>query len=63
MPCCVRGYHGYKDIWEAVIGEELACDRELDNPSSCNKTWNYHWALTKEDVENLFSVPENKLLK
>lgn len=32
MPCCVRGYHVYKDIWEAVIGEELVCDREPNNP-------------------------------
>ena len=21
MACCVRGYHVYKDIWAAVIGE------------------------------------------
>ena len=24
---CVRGYHIYKDIWDAVIGEELQCER------------------------------------
>ena len=23
---CVRGYHVYKDIWEAAIGEELLCE-------------------------------------
>ena len=28
----VRGYHTYKDIWEASVGEELACQRETDNP-------------------------------
>lgn len=28
---CVRGYHVYKNIWDAVIGEELQCERELDN--------------------------------
>ena len=27
----VRGYHYYKDIWEAVIGEELECEREHGN--------------------------------
>ena len=21
MPCCVRGYHVYKEVWEAAIGE------------------------------------------
>ena len=28
---CVRGYHIYKDIWPAVIGEVLACEREPSN--------------------------------
>ena len=28
---CVRGYHIYKDIWDATIGEELQCARESDN--------------------------------
>ena len=28
---CVRGYHVYKDIWEAAIGEELPCERETKN--------------------------------
>lgn len=23
--CCIRGYHVYKDIWEAVANEELVC--------------------------------------
>lgn len=27
----VRGYHTYKDIWTAVLGEELLCKREVDN--------------------------------
>lgn len=30
---CVRGYHFYKNIWDAVIGEEIQCERELDNES------------------------------
>ena len=29
--CCIRGYHIYKDIWEAVVGEELTCERETEN--------------------------------
>ena len=27
----VRGYHKYKDIWVAVVGEELSCRREPTN--------------------------------
>ena len=25
---CVHGYHIYKDVWDAVIGEELQRERE-----------------------------------
>ena len=28
----VRGYHKYKDIWEAEFGEQLPCQRETGNP-------------------------------
>ena len=28
---CVGGYHVYKDIWEAAIGELLQCERETRN--------------------------------
>ena len=28
---CVRGYHIYKDIWDATTGEELQCTRKSDN--------------------------------
>ncbi len=28
----LRGYHAYKDIWTAVVGEELPCQRERANP-------------------------------
>ena len=27
----VRGYHVYKDLWTAVVGEELQCGRESEN--------------------------------
>lgn len=30
-PCCIRGHHIYKDIWEAAIGEHLACEGENAN--------------------------------
>ena len=28
---CVRGYHVYKDVWEASVGEDLSCQRESGN--------------------------------
>ena len=31
IPCCVHGYHIYKEIWEVVIGECLICEREHTN--------------------------------
>ena len=27
----VRGYHVYRSVWEAAIGEELMCVREVGN--------------------------------
>ena len=33
--CCVCGYRVYKDIWVAVVGNELACERELTNTRDC----------------------------
>ena len=30
--CSVRGYHVYKDVWDASVGEDLKCQRELSNP-------------------------------
>ena len=29
--CCIRGYHVYKDIWAAAVGEVLVCEREHHN--------------------------------
>ena len=31
METCVRGFHVYKAMWEATVGEELECGRERDN--------------------------------
>ena len=28
---CVRGYHVYKDVWTADIGELLVCERDQNN--------------------------------
>ena len=29
--CCIRGYHVYKEIWAAALGEQLVCEREPYN--------------------------------
>ena len=28
----VRGYHVYRDVWEAAVGQTLPCQREAGNP-------------------------------
>ena len=30
-PCCIRGYHICKEIWDAAAGEALVCQREPQN--------------------------------
>ena len=42
---CVRDYHIYKNVWGAVIGEELQCERELAN--ECNR---YAVAMRKDET-------------
>ena len=29
-PCCIRGYHIYKDAWEVAVGEVLALSKQRD---------------------------------
>ena len=29
--CCIRGYHIYKQIWQAAVGEALECKWETHN--------------------------------
>ena len=29
--CCIRGYHVYKEVWEAAVEESLVCKREPKN--------------------------------
>ena len=28
---CVRGYHVYKEVWDAIVVETLQCEREDSN--------------------------------
>ena len=51
LKSCVRGYHVYKDIWDATIGEELECARESENPAD-----RYAVAM-KKDNETVGHVP------
>ena len=30
---CFRGYHVYKTVWAAMVGEALVCEREPKNSS------------------------------
>ena len=44
---CVPGYYIYKDVWNAVTGEELRCEREPDTNRSDRytvtiKEWDNH---------------------
>ena len=29
---CIQGFHIYKDTWSPLIGEQLKCTRETNNP-------------------------------
>jgi len=31
IPSCIRGYHVYGEVWTAVLGEQLYCEREVGN--------------------------------
>ena len=62
VTCRVRGYHVYKDIWAAVIGEELVCSREPTNMADryavavLKQETIIIWTLGKEDLESVFPV-------
>ncbi len=46
---CIRGYHIFKDIWAAAIGEVLECVREPSNDtySSVEKQ-----SILKDAIDN-----------
>ena len=31
---CIHGYHVYKEVWAATVGEALVCEREPQNASN-----------------------------
>ena len=50
-PCCVRGYHIYKDIWTAAVGEILFCVREPTNASD-----RYAVAVTRPALRCVYRI-------
>ena len=42
---CVRGYHIYRELWDAVVGEELECQRERGNATDM-----YAVAVIKDSI-------------
>ena len=47
--CCIQGYHVYKEVWEAAVGESLVCEREPKNASD-----QYALAVKKELSQDIF---------
>ena len=45
IECCIRGYHVYRDIWEAAVDEELVCRPERSNAHD-----RYAVAVMKNDL-------------
>ena len=55
LDSCVRGYHMYKDLWNATPGETLSCIRERGNrndvfavaaQSDGNIVWHIPWHIS-----------------
>jgi len=58
---CVRGYHVYKDIWEASVGEQLPCQCENGNRADpFDVVVVKRWAHTTKDIFSLFPLPTQK---
>ena len=55
--CCVRGYHVYSEIWEAILGETLSCRRESTNVLDCSTVAVLKdYAFAKEAFHKVFSL-------
>ena len=42
---CILGYHIYKVVWQAAVGEVLPCKRQINNEKD-----RYALAVTKDDT-------------
>ena len=47
MSSCVCGYHGYQRVREAIVGENLECERETRNEKDRN-------AVAAKKAETIF---------
>ena len=56
MDSCVHDYHLYKEIWEAVIDEQLISEREPENQRDRN-------ALVIEDDGKILGIVPKKCQK
>ena len=54
--CCIRGYHIYQEVWAAAVGEELVCEREMDN------SYDYY-AVAVKRIGNIIGHLPRKLSK
>ena len=64
----VRGYHIYKDIWAAAIGEVLVCSREPTNEGKIfvvklylRKIFSSIFCVQKYVYENIFTRKKSEL--
>ena len=55
---CIRGYHVYKKVWAATVGEALVCKQKPFRSirCGCEKRRNYHRTFTSKAVAGVFAV-------
>ena len=49
---CMPGYHNYRDVWDAVTGKELRCERQPDT----NRSDRYVVTIKEWDNHRSFAV-------
>ena len=52
----VRGYHMYREIWLATVGEELYCVREVGNYRDLFAVRSCHRSRPKKDIVGVLDV-------
>ena len=54
---CIRSYHVYKEVWEAVVGETLVYKKHFQSiRCGCEKGRNYHRTFASKAVVGVFAV-------
>ena len=57
----IRGYHVYKEIWTATLGEVLTCRRETAVVASNEREW-CCWPRAEETIDHLFIMKRCKVI-